>query len=298
MKKEYSMFQQLKNIELKIELQKIRLKEIWEELKVIYGRDSQYYEEYLNSAANEIFDISSFKLLLEINEDYEWIWSEFDIVNEFDICDWFLPTLEFFYNIFYTTELIAFYHLNVNHSFSGKEEFEEKFKIFGVFVDELKKFFDWIGYSLVEYDNQINKDSDYKEYHLVKKDTVKVIENINVADDLKTLLLELSQESLERKDLENYLNILYINYLENEQDQIKQYLGNKLHSNIFNLFNNGLIKHKDSENLNKISQFTEQEKLNALKWLKDIVLVYFAVSRNGNDYPEKIINSKHQNNAN
>jgi len=28
MKKEYSMFQQLKNIELKIELQKIRLKEI------------------------------------------------------------------------------------------------------------------------------------------------------------------------------------------------------------------------------------------------------------------------------
>gem|GEM_PF-1924333 len=118
---------------------------------------------------------------------------------------------------------------------------------------------------MIKYDNQINKDSDYKEYHLVKKEMVGVIESLPVEKDLKTLLLELSQESLERKDLENYLNILYINYLENEQDQIKQYLGNKMHSNIFNLFNNGLIKHKDSENLNKISQFTEQEKLNALK---------------------------------
>ena len=109
MNKEYSIFQQLKNIELKIELQKIRLKEIWKELKVIYGRDSQYYDEYLNSAANEIFDISSFKLLLEISEYYEWVWDEFDIVNEFDICDWFLPTLEFFYNIFSKRHIIYFF---------------------------------------------------------------------------------------------------------------------------------------------------------------------------------------------
>jgi len=77
--------------------------------------------------------------------------------------------------------------------------------------------------------------------------------------------LELSQERLEIKDLENYLSIIYNNYLDVEQGQIKKYLGNKLHSDIFNLFNNGLIKHKDSENLNKLSQFNEQERINALK---------------------------------
>jgi len=88
---------------------------------------------------------------------------------------------------------------------------------------------------------------------------------LSIEKNLKELLLELSQERLEIKDLENYLSTIYNNYLDVEQDQIKQYLGNKIHSDIFNLFNNGLIKHKDSKNISKLSQFTEQEKVNALK---------------------------------
>lgn len=296
MDKQCSVFEILSKNENKIKPQKeivIMLWELWEDK---YSQNYNYYNNYFDLVTNELFGIINFKILLNsINYDNDW--NNFKIPNNLD--DRFLGVLEFFYNIFYTTILLAKKEIEKLRSISDRNwVFSSKFKVLQDFLKELTKFFDWNGYTLIKYDNQINKDSDYKEYHLVKKEMVGVIESLPVEKDLKTLLLELSQESLERKDLENYLNILYINYLENEQDQIKQYLGNKMHSNIFNLFNNGLIKHKDSENLNKISQFTEQEKLNALKWLKDIVLVYFAVSRNGNDYPEKIINFKHKNNAN
>lgn len=298
MKKEYSIFELLKNQNRKVELQKIQLKEIWNTLKSTYNSNSDYYDEYLNLASSELFQFSDFKLLLKINENYQRIWNQFDIVERFNIDEWFLPALEFFYNIFGTAIDIVYKDLNARNSKAGYKKFWQNFEIFNNFGEELEKILDWSGYSLIKFDNSVNKRSKYKEYHLVKKEIAEIIEKLSIEKNLKELLLELSQERLEIKDLENYLSTIYNNYLDVEQDQIKQYLGNKIHSDIFNLFNNGLIKHKDSKNISKLSQFTEQEKVNALKWLKDIVLVYFAVSRNGNDYPEKIINSKHQNNAN
>ena len=296
--KKYSVFEILRKDENKVKAQKIVLKKIWDNLKSKYSNNYKYYDYYFNLVAIELFDIISFESLL-ITSDYESIWNYFYIQDNLN--DKFLAALEFFYNIFYTSILFASKDFDKNYYYNNderKKDFSEKFQFFTIFISELTKFFDWVGYSLIKYDNQVNKDSEYKEYHLVKKDIVKIIETIKVSDDLKTLLLELSQERLEIKDLENYLSIIYNNYLDVEQGQIKKYLGNKLHSDIFNLFNNGLIKHKDSENLNKLSQFNEQERINALKWLKDMVFVYFAVSRNGNDYPERIINFKHKNNAN
>ncbi|MCL8209773.1 hypothetical protein [Spiroplasma attinicola] len=295
MNKEYSVFQIWKNDENKVKAQKIVLKKFWIDLKDKYQKNYKYYDYYLNLATNAIFGIVDFESLL-VTSNYEEIWIYFNI--EF-FNDKFLGALEFFFNIFSKVMAIGWEYIRESYSdeYDRNRYFSIKFKIFQDFLIQLAKFFDWNGYSLSGF-NKIDKDLEYNEYHLVKKDTVKVIENINVADDLKTLLLELSQERLEIKDLENYLSTIYNNYLDVEQDQIKQYLGNKIHSDIFNLFNNGLIKHKDSKNISKLSQFTEQEKVNALKWLKDIVLVYFAVSRNGNDYPERIINFKHKNNAN
>ncbi|MDQ7982884.1 MAG: hypothetical protein REH79_01525 [Spiroplasma sp.] len=257
-----------------------------------YYDNFEYYDNYLNWAAKELFQISNFKLLLKINENYERIWNQFDIEEEFNTNDWFLPTLEFFYNIFETMISIALKELKANTSNVGNKRFWERFEIFNEFQNELEKFLNWNGYNLIKFDNTLNKSSRYKEYHLVKKEIAEIIDKLPIEKNLKTLLLELSKENLEKKDLENYLSIIYNNYLDNEKEQIKKCLGNKIHSDIFYLFNNGLIKHKDSKNINLLSQFDEKEKLNALKWLKDIVLVYFAISRNNNDYPEKIINFK------
>lgn len=297
MNNQYSVFEILKKSENKIKAQKKVLTMVWDVWEDKYWHDYNYYDHYFDLATNELFDIINFKILLN-TLNYNNVWNNFIIPNNLD--DRFLGILEFFYNIFYAATFLAWEDIEKQYNSinARNSTFSLKFEVFQNFLKELKKFFDWSGYVLIEYDNQINKDSKYKIFYLVKKEIAEIIEKLSVEKNLKELLLELSQESLEIKDLENYLSTIYNNYLDIEQDKIKRYLGNKLHSDIFNLFNNGLIKHKKTENLNKLLQFDEKEKINALKWLKDIVILYFAVSRNGNDYPEKIINSKNKNNAN
>lgn len=293
MNNKYSAFEILKNNNNKIRAQKIVLEKSWKELKEIYNSMPDYYDYYLNLAANEIFGISNFESLLIVN-NYKIIWNYFNIDNiaNYDIV---LGSLEFFCNVFCIVRLLSwkdFQNKYYKWESDRKSDYLTNFKVFQNFIDETKKFFNWSGYQLIESDNKENQNSKYKIYFLVKKDMLKIIEIAQITKDLKTYLLELTKENLEIKELENYLSIIYNNYLDNEREQIKQTLGNKLCNDIFKLFNNGLVKHKSSENITILSQFNETEKINALKWLKDIILIYFAVSRNSHDYPEKIINFK------